>query len=91
MYNYLMLVGRLKEVDEENKQIKVSVQKPFRNAEGIIEQENFTLNVCDFIFDIVKDKINLNDVILIKGRVQLNQDNSISLIAEKLMLPELKA
>lgn len=86
MYNYLMLTGKLKEVDEENKQIKVSIQKPFKNVNGVIESELFTLNVCDFMFDMVKDKFNLNQSISIKGRIELNEDTSISLVAERIML-----
>lgn len=85
MYNYLMLIGQVKEIDEANKQFKIAVKRPFKNAKDEIEQDIFTLETCDFVFDIFKDMMCLGEIVSVKGRLQAEKDKNV-LIAEKIMV-----
>lgn len=85
MYNYIMLIGQIKEIDETNKQFKIAVKRPFKNAKGEIEEDVFTLEACDFVFDVFKDMMSVGEVVSVKGRLQADEDKNI-LIAERIMV-----
>ena len=84
MYNYIMLVGNIVDINQEEKKFKIKVNKPFKNVKGEIESEIFTINVVDFLLDTIKKNGNINATIGVKGRVQL-QNNQVELVADRII------
>ena len=73
-----MLVGRLAKepeevIFEENKKVinlTLAVSRGFKNTNGEIETDFFTIKVWGFILDSIIDNINVGNVVCVKGRIQ---------------------
>ena len=94
-----MLVGRLAKepeevIFEENKKVinlTLAVSRGFKNTNGEIETDFFTIKVWGFILDSIIDNINVGNVVCVKGRIQTEiyekdgeNKKSTNIIAEKI-------
>lgn len=85
MLNQLVLVGRLKEIKEEEKGINITLVVPrsYKNEEGIYEEDYIPVRLFGNVANNTKEWCNKGDLIGIKGRIQA-KDNDIEIVAEKL-------
>lgn len=90
MLNQVILVGRLshdleiKEIEENKKglDIVLAVPRSFKNSEGIYETDFINCKVYDNMASNVLDYCKKGDLIGIKGRLQV-VDNNMVIIAER--------
>ena len=91
MTNNFVLVGRivneleLKENENGVKQVNVTVAVPrsFKNADGIYETDFIPVVIYKGIAENTAEWCKKGDLIGIRGRLQM-QDNNIQIIAEKI-------
>ena len=85
MLNQVVLVGRLKEIKEEEKGISIMLVVPrsYKNEEGIYEEDCIQVRLCGSVANNTKEYCNKGDLVGIKGRIQA-KDNDIEIVAEKL-------
>ena len=83
MYNYFMLVGILTKIADFY--IVIKVQRPFKNADGKYDFDEFQIYVGDYLIDLVKETFNIDDKIIVKGRLRQNnwKESNLQLIAEQ--------
>ena len=81
MANTFMLVGRLVEYKGDN-EIVLSVARCFKNIDGEYEKDNVPIEIWEGIKKNIKEYCNINDVMAVRGRVQV-KDGKVNLIAEK--------
>lgn len=84
MLNQLILVGRVKNIEELDNELKVilSVTRTYKNVDGEYEVDNIPCILWNNIATNIKEYCNIGDVVGIKGRIQEKEGN-IQLIAEK--------
>ena len=90
MLNQVVLVGRLshdlkiKEIEESKKELSVvlAVPRSFKNEEGIYETDFINCKVCDNMASNVLEYCKKGDLIGIRGRLQV-VNNNIVVIAER--------
>ena len=90
MMNQLVLVGRLANELELKKSengktfcyIQLAVNRSFKNIDGIYETDIIPCILWDTVANHSVEYLQKGDVIGIKGRIQMNDDN-IEIIAEK--------
>ena len=78
MYNYFMLVGRLAKDPEEvifedgKKVVNISlaVSRGFKNSNGEIETDFFTIQFWGFLIDPFLEYLKVGSPVGIKGRIQ---------------------
>ena len=85
MYNYFMLIGKLDSVYKDANQIVIKVNRPFKNNNGEIESDNFTINVLEFLWDTINENLENTKPVSVKGRIQLTEDGIVKLIAERVI------
>ena len=95
--NFVTLVGRLvnEPTIEENDNIKktiltIAVTRSFRNADGVYETDLIPCVMWNGIASNVCDYCHKGDVVGIKGRLQM-KDNNSEVIAEKVTFLSSKA
>ena len=82
MLNQVVLVGVIEEMPHEVKwmngerriQLNLRVERPFRNSNGIYEQDVFVVDVWRGIADQTKELCHVGDMIAVKGRLGTNVD-----------------
>lgn len=80
MYNYVMLIGKLK---LKNDKYYMSVQRPFKNSEGYFDTDEIPITIPLLFDDVVKVKDNFIDKFLVvKGRIRCT-DEQVEIIAER--------
>ena len=89
MLNQIILVGRLvstkmQETDEDNIKaiITLAVPRSFKNSEGIYETDFIPCVLFESVAKNTSEWCQKGDVIGIRGRIQIN-DNNIQIIGEK--------
>ena len=84
MLNQIVLVGRIAEINKEEKgaTIKLLVKRTFKNEEGVYEDDCIPVKLSVGIASNTIEYIGIDDIVGVKGRIQMC-DNSIQLIAEK--------
>ncbi len=78
MYNYFMLMGRvvkdpeIKEVAGGKKVItlKLAVARSFKNVNGEIDTDFFSITFWEFLLDYIKDNLKKGLPVVVKGRIQ---------------------
>ena len=92
MYNYVMLMGKVKEIKEEmivNKRVThlvISCVRPFMNADGVRETDDIDVRLCEFLADIVKERVAIDETITVKGRLcQSNHPGLCYVIGEQIV------
>lgn len=89
MLNYIVLIGRLKEIKEikEELLITIATPRPFKNEYGEYETDYFDILVRHGLVQNVKEYCNIDDLIGIKGRLEQIKDSVIpAIVAEKITL-----
>lgn len=82
--NQCVLVGRLQGniiTENSNHYIKLAVTRPFKNVDGIYENDIIKCSLNDMSSNF-KDMIEDNSVLGIKGRIQV-VDNVQTIVADK--------
>lgn len=92
MYNYVMLMGKVKEIKDEmvvNKRVThlvISCVRPFMNAEGVRETDDIDVRLCEFMADAVKERTSIGETITVKGRLcQSNHPGLCYVIGEQIV------
>lgn len=86
MLNHLVLIGRVSSINDEPENVTkliVAVQRSFKNAEGVYENDFVPCIVLNKMASNVKDYCKVGDIIGIKGRLQ-GKENNLEVVAEKL-------
>lgn len=88
MLNNVVVVGRILqdfEVDENGKGIlSIKVPRPFKNADGIYEEDIIDCEISGMVATNVKEYCNVSDIVGIKGRLEkLSSDATLKVVAEK--------
>ena len=82
MYNYVMLIGKVKEVREETvvnntvTHLVISCMRPFQE-DGMYKTDDIDVRLYEFMSDIAKERLKVDQTITVKGR--LHQSNHPSL------------
>ena len=87
MLNNYVLVGRLKEIREEEKATVLTIVTPqtFKNIDGLYDNNYFDVRTYGNIAESTKKYCKKGDIIGIKVRLQkLENESNISIIAEKI-------
>lgn len=93
MYNYVMLIGKVKAVsekpesDRKTAQISLSVQRPFKNEEGEFPVDVLEIFAFELLADIVLERIKVGRSITVKGRLVPHGDFAM-IVAERIMFAE---
>jgi single-stranded DNA-binding protein len=93
MYNYVMLIGKVKavsekpEADRKTVQISLGVQRPFKNAEGEFPVDVLEVFAFELLADIALERIEVGKAITIKGRLVPHGEFAI-IVAERIMFAE---
>ena len=92
MYNYVMLMGKVKEIKDEmvvNKRVThlvISCARPFKNVDGVRETDDIDVRLCEFLADIAKERIAVGETITVKGRLcQSNHPSLCYVVGERLI------
>ena len=88
MLNQMIMVGRLLQTNEERKEIVVSVPRPYKNEDGIYENDEITVKVMDGILNNVLNYCKVGDILGVKGRIKATKTASgsdIELVAERII------
>lgn len=91
MLNQIMLVGRLvqdpqiKELENKIKTscITLAVSRCYKNSDGIYETDFIHCILYKDVAEKTAEYCKKGDIIGIKGRVQVNEENKIEIVAEK--------
>lgn len=94
MINQVLLMGKIcYKSDLEKSQngeckgkITLSVQKPFKNSQGEFESEKINVSICGAMAQSVCGYTTEKDIVCINGRIHVNNDNSIEIIADKVIV-----
>ena len=82
MYNYVMLIGKVKEVKEDTvvnntvTHLVISCMRPFQE-DGMYKTDDIDVRLYEFMSDIAKERLKVGQTITVKGR--LHQSNHPSL------------
>ena len=95
MYNYVMLIGKVKEIKDEmivntrTTHLVISCARPFLNAEGVRETDDIDVRLCEFLADVAKEKVAVGETITVKGRLcQSNHPSLCYVVGERLIFME---
>lgn len=80
MLNQVALVGRITEIKEN--EIAIAVSRNFKNAEGVYDTDIIDITIYEGIYSQVLEYCNKGNVIGIRGRIQVI-DNNMKIVAEK--------
>lgn len=82
MYNYVMLIGKVKEVKDETVVNNTTTHLIIScagavSADGVQEADDIDVRLYDYMADIAKERLVIGETITVKGR--LHQSNHPSL------------
>ena len=94
MINNVILVGRaatgvITRTNENGKKknlFTLAVQRQYRNKDGIFETDFIRCIVWEPIAPQIDELLRIGDAVSLKGRLQINEDNQLELIAEKITI-----
>lgn len=79
MLNQVIIIGRLVKIVDlgENKGAVISIKntKPFKNADGIYEEDIIDVRIFDGVKNSLVDYCKQNDMVGVKGRVQTKEED----------------
>ena len=82
MLNQLILLGRIVEINNEDRTVELAVPRSFKNAEGEYETDYIKCKLFEHKASLVNEYCENGDLIAIRGRVQNNEGN-LEIVAEK--------
>ena len=86
MLNQLVSVGRIVEWTEEKDGeiiLKISVGRPYKNEDGIYENDIIPVILRNHLVEALNDYCNKGDLVGVKARVESDGEN-VKIIADKL-------
>ena len=89
--NVFIMIGKVKEVlsdnknDLLNKYLIIEVTRPYFDSEGQVINDLFKVRLWRGLSEIISDNINKNINILIKGRIEIENQQTI-IIAESVQI-----
>ena len=93
MYNYVMLIGTVKEMRSESivnqhfVTITLDCRRPFRNMDGEQESDEFEIRCYDYLGDVMYENLKEGMKVTVKGRLrQSNRKGLCWILAEQVML-----
>lgn len=81
MLNYVVLVGRIKEITENG--VVLSIPRSYKNKDGVYGTDLITVQLFDNILENTKKYCEINDCIGIKGNIE-NENGKLVIKATKL-------
>lgn len=87
MLNQIVLVGRIKEIKEDEKStiMTLIVPQSFKNVNGEYENNYIDVKLFKMLAENTKEYCKIGDMVGVKGRIQkLESDDTLQLIAEKI-------
>ena len=83
--NRVLFVGRIIDFEsQENKTIvEIKITRPFKNEEGIYEDDYIQICLYNSISENFKNYCNKGDLIGVKGSIRTQKDKSIEIVAEQ--------
>ena len=88
MLNQMVLIGRIEKMRDH--QIVLRVTRSYKNEDGLYDNDWFTIDLTDNIYDNVQSLCSLEDIIGIKGRLEGTEDK-IKIAVEKVTVLSSKA
>lgn len=93
MYNYVMLIGKIKnyeKITEDDYVLKLACRRPFKDVFGEYKTDVFNIWVPGVIGSILEDRDNnVDETITVKGRlVPTIEGNTSRVIAERIIYME---
>lgn len=85
MLNQLVLIGRIEEIITKENVVKIKVEKTYKEDGLKKEYEIFRINVFGNLFNTMNEKCKKDDVIGVKGKLEVN-NGIIEIIAEKITI-----
>lgn len=86
MYNYVMLIGQIKNVEVKNDTesfVELSVIRPFKNEDGNYSSDLFKIGVFGALRDVSYEFLKVGKRLAVKGRLICDENNAISIVAER--------
>lgn len=83
MLNNIMLVGRISTTHLNENIIELSVNRSYKNEEGIYESDIIPINLSSQLLKNARDYLSNGDLIGVKGRIE-NHNTRLIVIADKL-------
>lgn len=91
MLNRVIIIGRLRKIIDlgENKGALITIEnsRPFKNADGIYESDFIDVRVFDGVKNSLLEYVKENDLIGIRGRVQVREvdgNKIIEIVSDKI-------
>ncbi len=84
MMNNVMLVGRVININNDGTIICISVKRLFKNKEGEYKDDIIPCKISSEMSDNILDYCVKGDLIGIKGRVEVDDNNIISIVSDKI-------
>lgn len=99
MYNYFMIIGRVKaiqtkELSDEQKltTVLVETQDYFKDKNGNYPTNVLEIHLMDYLVEVIQNNLKIDSTICIKGKIASKQliskseSNDVILIAERVMM-----
>lgn len=91
MLNQVIIIGKLRKVidlgEEKGAIITIENSRPFKNADGIYESDFIDVRIFDGVKNSMIEYIKENDLIAIRGRVQVREvdgNKIIEIVSDKI-------
>ena len=92
MYNYVMLMGIVKDVQEQfvvNQKVVhiiLACQRPFRESDGNFKVDEFDISVYEYLAEIAQENLKKGSKISVKGRLTpSNYKTLCKIVAERII------
>lgn len=88
MYNLVNLIGRIyNEVEEKDGKsiIKIAVSRGYKNESGIYEQDLIPIELRLHLKESVLEYCKVGDSIGVKGKLEVQENNSIIVVADRVV------
>lgn len=92
MYNYVMLIGTVKEmksefiVNQRYETITLECRRPFRDMDGKFESDEFTIRCYEYLGDAMHENLKIGMKITVKGRLRQSSHQGLCwILAEQVL------
>ncbi len=86
-----MILGEVNTTDLDNISINIDVRRNFRDYDGSYTFDNIDIKISEGISNILLNNLKNSDIVQIIGRIEKENVDELSLIAEQItLLDELK-
>lgn len=85
MYNYVSLVGVIKEVNRDERSLKIEVKRYERFLDEKDQTTTFTIHLAEELAPVYQQPILVGKVVGIKGHLVLDSAGAINIIGERII------